>query len=358
MNGAGADPVIVGVGMMTAVGLSTTETAASVRAAIMRFEESSILDGHTEPLVMAQVPEDALPPLAEELADLPLTGREMRLLRLAHMPLLECIAAAPGSAMPLPVIISLPEQAAKKPIDPESFLSALHVQVPETFDRDRMAAPFTGRAGGIIALGRAADVIRSGQAEFVVAGGVDSYRDLMLLARLEAEGRVKTGLNLDGFIPGEAAGFVLMTRRHMADRLGLPVLGAILHWAHGVEAGHMYSAQPYRGDGLAATVKSVLAAAGVTVADVWSSMNGESHWAKEWGVTYMRNSGSIAESHAMHHPADCIGDTGAASAALMLGLALWGMTGGYYRSPCLIHASSDFGPRAAIVVRGGTVGTA
>jgi 3-oxoacyl-[acyl-carrier-protein] synthase-1 len=52
----------------------------------------------------------------------------------------------------------------------------------------------------------------------------------------------------------------------------------------------------------------------------------------------------------MHHPADCLGDTGAACGPIMAGLAALGIAGGYRRSPCLVYGSSDDGPRAALGV--------
>jgi 3-oxoacyl-[acyl-carrier-protein] synthase-1 len=75
-------------------------------------------------------------------------------------------------------------------------------------------------------------------------------------------------------------------------------------------------------------------------------MNGESHWAKEWGVGFLRSRASFDESHSMKHPADCFGDTGAAAGALLAGLAALDASSG----PALVYASSDLGPRASISI--------
>ena len=86
------DIVIVGVGMMTAVGLSAVETAASVRSATMRFTVTTWLDKRFEPFTVAEVIDEALPNLAPALTkETGLTYRENRMLRLGTMPLLECI---------------------------------------------------------------------------------------------------------------------------------------------------------------------------------------------------------------------------------------------------------------------------
>ena len=79
-------------------------------------------------------------------------------------------------------------------------------------------------------------------------------------------------------------------------------------------------------------------------------MNGENHWAKEWGVARIRNNGTFSAEHGMHHPADCYGDTGAACGALMVSLAALGIKEGYRSSPALVYASSDQGARAALAV--------
>ena len=57
---------------------------------------------------------------------------------------------------------------------------------------------------------------------------------------------------------------------------------------------------------------------------------------------------AIDPEYAIHHPADCLGDTGAASGIILTGLAAMGLQHGYRRSPCLVVCSSDFGERALV----------
>ena len=134
-------------------------------------------------------------------------------------------------------------------------------------------------------------MIRLGQADFAIAGGIDSYRDLYVLGTLDMEKRVKSSVHLDGFVPGEGAAFVVLTSARTAALQNLRPLAGVSRLAQGVEAGHLYSEQP-SGDGLAGTIALLAQANAGTApfADVWSSMNGESHWGKEWGVAYLRNS--------------------------------------------------------------------
>jgi 3-oxoacyl-[acyl-carrier-protein] synthase I len=344
------DVVVVGIGMMTAVGLSAAETAAAVRAATARFSSCSVRDRHSKPFTLAQVIDEGLPDLAEPLDRPGLTARERRMLRLATQPLIECLHVLPRGEPRPGLHLALPELETTRRLDGNAFLGWLVTQAPGLFDPSLSDASARGRAGGLLAVGRAADQLRKGYARFAIAGGVDTYRDLYILGTLDVDGRIKSDVNLDGFIPGEGAAFLLLTTQGFAASSDLAVFATISPLALGEELGHLYSSQPYRGDGLATTLLQVVqpGAAPAQIQDVYSSMNGESHWAKEWGVAFLRNRHAFREDHGMHHPADCYGDIGAATGPTMVGLAALGIAGAYRQPPCLIYCSSDYGPRTAL----------
>src|SRR5256885_16259929 len=96
-----------------------------------------------------------------------------------------------------------------------------------------------------------------GRAKFMLAGGVDTYRDLYVLGTLDMEKRVKSGANLDGFIPGEGAAFLLLADRGAASGAGLTAWGTLSVVAQAMEPGHLYSEEPYRGDGLAQALQQL-----------------------------------------------------------------------------------------------------
>jgi 3-oxoacyl-[acyl-carrier-protein] synthase-1 len=338
---------VVGLGMISAVGLSAPEVAASVRSGTMRFTETPIMDKRFQPMTLAEVPEDGLPALNEKLEGAGLTSREARMLRLADVALKECLASLPAKAASPPLVLSLPEAETTGPLDPNRLVAALGVQVGG-FDTKHTEAPYRGRSGGLRAIARAVAWLDAG-APFVVAGGVDTYRDLYVLGTLDMESRLKSASNLDGFIPGEGAAFLILTRPGNPGT-GAPPLAMLSGFSAALEPGHLYSGQPYRGDGLAMAVTAALSNGAGPIGDVYSSMNGENHWAKEWGVAFLRNRARFLEDHGMHHPADCHGDVGAAVGPLMVGLAALGLRDGYRRSPCLVYGSSDRGERAAVIV--------
>jgi 3-oxoacyl-[acyl-carrier-protein] synthase-1 len=353
MTMADENVVVIGVGMMTSVGLSALETASSVRASIMRFTETAWYDRRFEPFIIAEIIEDGLPDLAPALAEeTGITNRESRMLRLGTMPLLECLKPIVSSSASPGLVLSLPETETTLPLNRQAFLQRFAQQTEGAFDLDISDCDPKGRAGGLVAIGRASQRIREGTADFMLAGGIDTYRALYLLGTLDLENRVKSSANLDGFIPGEGAGFLLLASRNAAEMAGLAPMALLSPVSEGVEEGHLYSEEPYRGEGLAFTFEKFFQENDIVqpIQEVYSSMNGENYWAKEWGVAVLRNAPDFSPEHGMHHPADCLGDTGAACGPLMVGLATLGMVHGYCRSPCLIYCSSDYGERAVLTV--------
>lgn len=346
--------VICSIGITTAVGLSSAETAASVRSATARFEESAMLDREFRPFTLAEVPEAGLPNVGERGDAQPpsSSARERRMLRLASRALGECLAPLAASHERVGLCLALPELDTPRPTDSAAFLGQLAMQTGGTVNPAASDASHRGRAGGLVAIGQGVLTIQNGAAELIVAGGVDSYHDLFVLATLDKEGRVKSRLNADGFIPGEGAAFLLLATEHAAHARGLPILGRVTPVAMGFETGHLYSAEPYRGDGLALTFQQLVARniIDAPIGDVYASLTGESHWAKEWGVAHIRSKAAFRPEFGIHHPADCVGDTGAASGPLMIGLAAMGIRGRYHRSPVLVYGSSDRGARAAMIV--------
>lgn len=348
------DAVLVGIGLMTPVGLSAAETAASVRSATMRFTETSLHDKRFEPVTLGQIPDEALVPLTGDVAAASgLTSRVMRMLRIAPPAIAEAMNTLPARAPQPGLLLALPETETSIPLDGGAFLRLLAAQSGAAFDLKYANADLRGRAGGIAALGTAVRMVTSGAAPVMLAGGVDTYRDLFVLGTLDAEGRVKSSSNLDGFIPGEGAAFLLVASGEATQRFAMTPLAVLSGMKESFESGHFYSSEPYRGDGLANCLQQVWGSGllQAPVAEVWSSMNGESHWGKEWGVAFLRNRPMFGEEHGVQHPADCYGDLGAASGPALVALAALGIGGGYSRAPALVYGSNDRGQRAAMVVQ-------
>lgn len=341
--------VIASAGVVTPIGLSLAETAASARARVARLREIEWRDRRFEPFIVGTVPDDGLPPLADGLAELPLQYREARMLRLAHVALEEALAPLQGKAGSIPLLLGLPEQHTTLPLQPKKFLAHLGLQMPGALDIERSVAVSRGRAGGLMALREAAARLARGDANFVLVGGVDSLVDLYVLGTLDLQGRIRNEVNSDGFSPSEGAAFLLLSRASTARENGLTPLASLLGHAHGHEPGHLYSDDKYLGEGLAGTFASLLAETPPPepIASVYSSFNGERYWAREFGVARLRHSKNFMPEHPMEHPAECFGDMGSAHGPALAALAAFAVQQGYRQAPCLVYASSDHGDRAA-----------
>lgn len=344
-----SDIVIVSAGVVSPIGLSLAETAAAARARVARLHEIAWMDRRFEPFIVGTVPDDGLPELAPELAELPLHYREARMLRLAHVALEEALAPLGGGAESIPLLLGLPEQHTTLPLQPRTFLQRLAQQCSDTLDVERSVAAPRGRAAGLMALREAGARLARGDSDFMLVGGVDSLVDLYVLGTLDLEGRIRNEVNSDGFSPSEGAAFLLLARATTARERGLLPLAGVLGAASGMEAGHLYADDKYLGEGLAATFATLLAEAPppAPIGSVYCSFNGERYWAREFGVARLRQSKAFESEHQMEHPAECFGDLGSAHGPALAALAAHGVRHGYRRAPCLVYASSDHGDRAA-----------
>jgi 3-oxoacyl-[acyl-carrier-protein] synthase-1 len=350
-----AEIVIVGCGMMTPVGLSTKETAASTRSRTARLTSIEWRDSRFQRFTVGIVPEDGLPPLHSELEKLPLTYRESRMLRLAEPALIEAIKPLPKVTGPIPILVGLPELHTTVPIKEMDFLGRLAVQTGAGLNLANSAAFPRGRASGLIALREAYDRLSQGKASFALVGGVDCQVDLYILGTLDMQKRVRNEVNPDGFAPGEGAGFLLLTTAEQAKQHRLDVLAKVVANAAAKEDGHIYSDKPYKGEGLAAAFESLFKAApnSPKVGCVYASFNGEHYWAKEFGVAMLRNRERFVESHRMEHPAECFGDLGAAHGPVMLGLAATDIKRACPKTATMVFASSDLGDRCVAILAAG-----
>lgn len=354
MSAAGI--AIVRMGMTNALGLSARQMAASVRAGLSGYHRSAILDANEERITMALVPETDLPHLATELDHLGLTGRTIRLLRLSTLALRECLADEQRLER-IPLFIAVPDAHPGLSVPTGTdFTERLAAQSGLALDAPHSRLFPHGRAGGLMALQEALAQLRSAKVERIVVGGVDSHLDLMLLAKLDAEQRLRVDGNYDGFTPGEGAAFLLLMRVEHALREGREVIAVVDEAASADEPGHRYSEIPYRGEGLDLALRKVFSQVSSPygpVHTVYAGFNGEHFSSKEWGVAHLRHRPRFSEDVRIEHPADCIGDLGAALGPTLLGLAALGMQRKHRRSPCLVWCSSDKTERAVALLHAG-----
>ena len=343
---------ICAMGMITAVGDSAPMTAASVRAGINRFREIDITTKLGAPMKLALLPDDALPKAHKRLARAKrLNIAQTRMLCMAGAALKETLDMS-GIENPPPLFLAVSEDlptVSGRVAD--NFLDDLFLQSGGDFDNEHSRLFRTGRAGGLIALEAAVVALTQGQHECVLAGGVDSYDNYTVLDALDQEDRLLSDGVMDGFVPGEGAGILLLATEQAVEAYGLSPLGVIGLPGITVESGHRYSEQPYRGDGLAeAFTHAFENCPEHIIQTIFASLNGENFGAKEYGVAVLRNKEHLAADFRLEHPADCFGDIGAAFAPVLTGIACIGMNKGYIEGPVLVYCSSDGEWRGAFCV--------
>jgi 3-oxoacyl-[acyl-carrier-protein] synthase-1 len=344
---------IIGMGTVTPAGLSATETASTVRSGVSCFAETDFYIDSPDPVVMAYLSEDILPEPDPVIPGFPgISDRQVRMLALAGPALDETLVNS-SKTVRLPVVLGMPQNSVpgETPANPD-ILNLLGIQCGRKFDfANSMIIP-KGRASGFLAMERAADLLSKGIARQVIVGGIDTYWDQSLLAELIEDGRIRSSNNMDGFLPGEGAGFLLLSTINNARAEGNDIFGVIDGLAVGFEPGHRYSQKTYMGDGLASTFADLFRDLPNTprIKTVYAGFNGENFDAKQWGTAYARNEARFADEYTLEHPADCIGDTGAAMATIMLVLSVRGMQVGCTHGPCLVWSTSDHGDCGALVV--------
>jgi 3-oxoacyl-[acyl-carrier-protein] synthase-1 len=332
-------------------GRGTEQAWATTRAGISRIGNSLVMDKHFEAIQMGLVPEDALPPLPPDIDELGLPSRARRMLRLAA-PVLQAVAAEAGEG-PHRIFTGLPQlDGAESP-----WLANFHrllgqmANVPIDLAASRTIP--LGRAAALMAIEAGMQALEHDNAKAVIVGGVDSFLDLKLLAELEAEGRILGPRVMDGFIPGEGAAYLVL-KPPGAAAAGPPILA--LGATSLPDPGHRYGSEPAKGEGLAKALEALRAGLGSTpppVNTTFAGFNGENFDAKMWGVARLRHTDFFAPTMSMQHPASSIGDTGAASGAIMSSLAVTALARGDRTGPALVWAASDRESRACALISAG-----
>jgi 3-oxoacyl-[acyl-carrier-protein] synthase I len=329
---------IIGCGMTTAIGLSAPAACAALRARLDNFRETRFISRNGAWVLGAEVP-----------LEQPWRGLA-RLLHLLVGPLRECLDACdgiPSSAIPLFLCVAEPERAGR--------IAGLDDRLPRELVR-ALGSSFHaasglvayGQAGGAVALDRARRLVANGAAPRAIVAGVDSLLLAETLRAYDAEDRLLSEANSNGFIPGEAGAAVLVGP---PERRGLRLLGVGL----AAEKARLGSDLPLRAEGLVAAMRQGLGEAGLDFSQVSyriADLGGEQYYFKEAALAAARLLRGPNDVPDLWHPADGFGYTGAAAIPLMLGVSLTAGRKSYAPGPVVLaQASHDDGRRAAMVLR-------
>jgi len=334
---------IIAAGMVTGVGLEAPSSCAAIRGAIDNFSETRFMDKGGEWIVGSQVP------LEQPWRGLP------KLVRMVVPAIRECLTQA-GEVKPdmIPLLLCVAEKERGGRLEglDDRLFADVQAELGVRF-HPHSTVIARGRVAGGLAMLEACKLIYEEQRPLCLIAGVDSYLVSATLAAYEGKNRLRTSENSNGFIPGEAGAAVLVglpASRHSSPSLTCLGIGT------GQEKATIDSEEPLRADGMVQAFKSALSDAGQTMADVdyrITDSNGEQYLFKEAALAVTRILRVRKEQFEIWHPADCIGEVGAAIGPCALGVALAATRKRYAPgSGLLCHLSGEDGERVAMVLAG------
>lgn len=332
---------VLGIGLVSGVGLTGEESCAAIRCGINNFQETRFIGSGGAWLVGSAVQ---------------LTTPWRGLTKLAMMAATaveECFAAAPDEKperIPVLACIAEPERPGRFEALPQVLLQDIEREIGfRLHPHSRVIQQ--GRVGGVVALLEARRMLAEGRANRIIVAGVDTYLTGPTLAAYDREDRLLRPDNSNGFIPGEAAGALLLAT--WQDGMAAPLLVRGLGFAR--EPAPRESGKPLRADGLVQAIGGALAEAGIALQDCdhrIADVNGEQYPFREAALAVTRLLRDRKVLFSLWHPADCIGEVGAATLPAMLAMLFAGAREDYLPGPVFLgHLGNDDDKRAAFVAR-------
>ncbi len=271
--------VVTGIGMVTPLGVGVATTWSRLLAGgngvgpIRRFDPTGF---PVRFAAEAPLPGVAGPDLKARLVELAL-GEALRQSGVDGGPRLGVCVGSEAARPPL-------EWLWQKDVDPAA-VAALAPDEPT-----RQAARIAGAEGprstvstactsSSQAIGEAVLRIRRGEADAMVAGGVDALSEPLMVVGFSKLGALSTrnddpqrasrpfDRDRDGFVLGEGAGFLLLEEEGVARRRGADILAVIEGWGCSCNAWRITDSPP-DGRGAAQAMEAALADARVSAADV------------------------------------------------------------------------------------------
>ena len=328
---------ILNTGLVTPVGLTAPSSCGAFRAKV------------TNPTPTRFMAEDGEWIMAHQVAlEQPWRGLG-KLARMAAMAIEEALAPvskAEWGGLPLLLCVAEADRRGRMQGLDEQLFSMIQDELGVHFATGSGLIA-QGRVAVAVGLAQARLLISRGQATRVLIVAADSLLDWPSLSHFANGYRLLIANNSNGFMPGEAAGALLVGQpRGVAGELVCSGLGFAR------ETAHIDSGEPLRADGLSQAIKAALSEAGLQMHDMdfrITDLSGEQYYFKEATLALSRTMRVLKEAFDIWHPAECTGETGAAAGMSIIAQALEACRKGYTLGPnILAHMSNDAGQRAAL----------
>ena len=254
------------------------------------------------------------------------------------------------SAEEVPVIVCFSER--ERPGRPEDLNERVLEVAQRQLGFELNAGSITisqGRVGGAVALREARKLLYRDKAPAVLLAATDSYLSAQTLNAFEGRRRLLTFENSDGFVPGEAACAVWLTRTRASVEPQLVLTGL----GFGLEEATVESETPLRANGLVDAIKGSLKESGFEMGALdyrITDVSGEQYGFREASLAITRILRTLKDEFDIWHVADCIGEVGAVAGPAAINLAWHASENGYSKGDnILCHFGNDDGKRAAAV---------
>ncbi|MCP3922317.1 MAG: hypothetical protein GY714_07005 [Desulfobacterales bacterium] len=330
---------IVKCGMTSPLGIDSKMTAAMIMAESKRFMTyDTLTDDMDKPVLYSK---------ATYIKDEDYLGRFKSLLTPALFEVLEPLLTLNPK---LKIYAGLPE---KNENQPTNFASDIINTISEIIQDSPIGAETEiysrGHSSGLICLEKAITTLRDENAEFCIVGGVDSYINRELLYELIYSRRMHSSLTKHGFIPGEAAGFFLLTTEKRAKFYKMPVMARIKAVGSTMEENTFLSGKTCLGQGLSKVVARVLQKIpkDITIDKVYCDLSGERFRTEEYNYLLSRNAGLIEDPGSYITTSKNYGDVGAATLPSLINLAVHHNE---EKRTGLFFTGSDSGIRSAAII--------
>lgn len=340
---------IANMGMITSIGYSATTTYFAAAAGISGYQRTHHRSKNGEPITMALVPPAVFDEFESEIEECnPYNAQFDHRIKMAIIAAQESCKNQPLT-QPVPLMLAMPEPECG-PVMPHGLLTSnLAEHCAPAISPELTRSFHSGRAAGMEAIEFAFRHLPGNP--FILIGGSDSHIHPDQIKKLDEANRLLTIQSPDSFAAGEGACFLLLTSEPQLAMVKNDCMIALHPPGLAEETGHIYNDEPYRGDGLDQAFKKALASqAEQSIDAIYSSMNGENFWAKEYGVAYLRNKSKFKDPVRTEHPADCYGDLGCATGTALIAIAAENLWNKKSQQKHLIYSSSDTAKRGAIII--------
>lgn len=337
---------IAGMGMISCLGEGAEVNAAAMRCGYDGFQETLFNQPFSsEKQLGAQV-------------DSELRGVS-RITYMNKVAVEEAIKDLPKGYEGLSIIYCMPEKSSTSTFNNETALREI---IDDTFQDLQLgtlgaasSAFWQHRCGFVSALQQAQELIYTQGQEYVLIVSLDSLLNNATLSKygggLYGEGRRLLGEgHSNGFIPGEAATAILIS-----NPIKNPSNVIISGVGDGIETATIDNEEVLKGNGIADAIKQASKDSGIEIHNTGfrvSSVSGEDYFFTEAALAQIKTLKQKVDEQPLWHPADSVGEVGAAVGGAITIMTYYAFTKGYALGEnAICHISNDNSQRGAFVMQ-------